>query len=85
MEKTELLFFVTAIRDVWVIRSEGEFYGPFGSRGAAYDQAVVEARAASSYGFASAVFVRSGTGGSFEAGWAFGRDAPVLVASGRPN
>jgi hypothetical protein len=85
MEKTKLFFFVTGLGDVWVIRSEGEFYGPFASYRAAYDQAVVEARAATTYGFASAVFVPSSAGGSFKAGWAFGRDAPVLVTSTAPN
>ncbi len=75
MDKTELFFFVTALQDCWVVQSEDEFYGPFGSYRAAFGQAVTEAQAAGIYGFASAVLVRRDDAGPFSAGWTFGRDA----------
>ncbi len=85
MGKTELFFFVTALPDCWVVQSEDEVYGPFKSYRAAFSQAVVEAQAAGTYGFASAVLVRPGGGAPYQAGWTFGRDVVPAPARGRPH
>ena len=72
MGNTVLLYFITSSHGEWLVHSESQCYGPFGSHEDAFACAHAEADAASALGFMSMVLSRPGSDGAFEVRWRYG-------------
>ena len=72
--RTELAFFVMQTHSGWMVRADGEVYGPYSCSEAALTEAVDEAHAAGLFGFASVVLVRQVIGQPYDIKWLYGHD-----------